>query len=87
MELNQLQILQNCAAWIVPNSSFDTPIIEKLCWKIIEELISTKSKIMVFKSIHEMAPQYMCNMFTKNSELAYRTLCTPQLIQGCQRKL
>ena len=40
-------------------SSCDTPgrpLIKGLGWKTIEELISYESKIMVFKSLNELAP-------------------------------
>ena len=62
-EINQLQKLQNRAARIVTNSSFNTPsrpLIEVLGWKTIEQLISIESKTMVFKSLNELAPQYLC---------------------------
>ena len=52
-EINQLQKLQNRAARIVTNSSFDTPsrpLIERLGWGTIQQLISNESKTMVFKS-------------------------------------
>ena len=68
-EINQLQKLQNRAARIVTGSSFDAPgrpLIKKLGWKTIEELIASESNIMVFKSLHELAPPYMCNLFYKN---------------------
>ena len=42
-ELNQLQKLQNRAARIITNSSFDTPsrpLIDQLGWKTIEELVA-----------------------------------------------
>ena len=71
-EINQLQKLQNRAARIVTGSSFDTPgqpLIKRLGWKTIDELIASESNIMVFKSLHELAPQYMCNLFTKTSQL------------------
>ena len=29
---------------------------------------------MVYKSLHELAPQYMCNLFTRVSQLASRCL-------------
>ena len=76
-EINQLQKLQNRAARIITNSSFDTPgrpLIEELGWKTIEELIGDESKTMVFKSLRELAPQYLCNLFTKNSECSPRSL-------------
>ena len=37
----------------------------RLGWKKIEELIARESKLMVFKSIHGLAPQYMDDFFTK----------------------
>ena len=76
-EINQLQKLQNRAARIVTNSSFNTPsrpLIEVLGWKTIEQLISIESKTMVFKSLNELAPQYLCGLFTKNSQCSTRTL-------------
>ena len=76
-EINQLQKLQNRAARIITNSSFDTPgrpLIEELGWKTIEELIGDESKTMVFKSLKELAPRYLCNLFIKNSECSSRSL-------------
>ena len=76
-EINQLQKLQNRAARIVTGSSFDTPgqpLIKRLGWKTIDELIASESNILVFKSLHELAPQYMCNLFTKTSQLTSRNL-------------
>ena len=70
-ELTQLQKLQNRAARIITNSSFDTPsrpLIDKLGWKTIEELVASESKTMVFKSLHELAPQYLCDLFSRNSQ-------------------
>ena len=69
-DTNQLQKLQNRAARIITNSSFDTPsrpLIAELGWQTIEELIDNEFKIMVFKSLNDLAPQYLCNLFTKNS--------------------
>ena len=68
-ELNQLQKLQNRAARIITNSSFDTPsrpLIDQLGWKTIEQLIACESKTVVFKSLHELA--YLCDLFTRNSK-------------------
>ena len=76
-EINRLQKLQNRAARIITNSSFDTPsrpLIEGSGWKTIEELIGYESKIMVFKSLNELAPRYLCNLFTKNSQCSSRNL-------------
>ena len=70
-ELNKLQKLQNVAARIITNSSFDTPsrpLIDQLGWKTIEQLIASEFKTMVFKSLYELAPQYLCDLFTRNSK-------------------
>ena len=43
-----------------------------LGWKTIEELIGNESKTMVFKSLNDLVPQYLCNLFTKNSACSFR---------------
>ena len=76
-EINQSQKLQNRAARIVTGSSFDAPcqpLIKVLGWKTIDQLITSETNIMVFKSLHELAPQYMCNLFTRASQLTSRYL-------------
>ena len=76
-DINQLQKLQNCAARITTNSSFDTPsrpLITELGWKTIDELIDNETKAMVFKSLSDLAPQYLCNLFTKISACSSRSL-------------
>ena len=76
-EINQLQKLQNRAARIVTNSSFDaqsSPLIENLGWKTIQELIQNESQTMVFKSLHGLAPQSLCNLFTKSSQCSSYSL-------------
>ena len=70
-EINRLQKLQNRAARIVTNSSFDTSsnqLIEKLGWKTINELTDIESKTIVFKSLNELAPPYLRSLFRKNSQ-------------------
>ena len=64
--LESLQI----AALIPPSR----PLIEELGWNTIEQLISNESKTMVFKSLNELAPQYLCGLFAKNSQCSARTL-------------
>ena len=52
-EINWLQKLQNRAARIVTNSSFDTPsnkLIEKLGWETINELIDISPKQLSLKA-------------------------------------
>ena len=76
-DIDQLQKLQNRAARIVTNSSFDAPsrpLIESLGWKTVREFIDQDSRLMVYKSINGLAPQYMSNLFTRNSTLSSRNL-------------
>ena len=75
-QINRLQKLQNRAARIVANSSFDTPsnlLIGTLGWKTINELIDTETKTMIFKSLNELAPPYLRSLLMKNSQItSYR---------------
>ena len=69
-DINQLQKLQNSAARIITNSSFDAqgrPLIEGMRWKTIDELITSESKTLIFKSLSLLAPQYLCDLFIGNS--------------------
>ena len=66
--LLQLQKLQNRAARILTDSAFDAPsnpITRKLGWMAISDLISFESKQLVFESLNNQAPQYICFLFQK----------------------
>ena len=83
-EINQLQKLQKRSARIVTNSSYDTncrPLIERLGWKTIQELTQNESETMVFKSLNGLAPPYLRNHFTKNSE------CCPHSLHNTTKEL
>ena len=70
-KITKLQKLQNLAARVIKNSSFDAPsrpLIQELGWKTIEEIINCETKTMVYKSLHELAPEYLCSLFTRNSQ-------------------
>ena len=76
-DINQLQKLQNRAARIITNSSFDSPsrpLIVGLGWKTVRELVDEESKSMVYKSLNGLAPQYMRNLFIRNSACNSRCL-------------
>ena len=73
----ELQKLENRAARILTNSTFDapsSPIIKKLGWVRIADLISFESNQLVFKSLNNQAPQYICNPFQRNSDCSSREL-------------
>ena len=71
-EINQLHKLQNRAARIITNSSLDAPgrpIVEGLGWKTVDELVTGESKTIVFKSLNELAPQYLCGTSSPRNAL------------------
>ena len=75
--LGKLQTLQNRAARIVTDSSYRasaSPIIEKLGWLKVNDLIETETLNMVYKSINQLAPKYLNSMFIKLSEFRNRQL-------------
>ena len=72
-DINQLQKLQNRAARIITNSSFDTPsrpLIAELGWQTIEELTESESKTKVFKALNDLAPQYLCITSSRKTQHA-----------------
>ena len=73
MEITQLQKLQNLAARVITNSSFDAPsrpLIQRLGWKTIRELINDETKAMVFQPLHELALGYLSCLFICKSQFA-----------------
>ena len=42
--------------------------------KDVEELAAGESKTMVFKYLNELAPQYLCELFTRNSSCSSYSL-------------
>ena len=78
MAINHQQILQNRAARIIINSNFDGPgtrLIRELEWKTIEELKGYETKTMVFKNLHKLAPEYLCNLSNRTlSKLTFTFL-------------
>ena len=73
----QLQRLQNRAACIVTNSHFDAPskpLIQSLGWKTIEQLINRQVNLTFFKCLNSIAPNYLCDILTKNTVNATRSL-------------
>ena len=62
--------LQNHAARITTGSRHDATSnshIKQLCWRTIEEMIEHESQVMAFKSVNGLAPQYLHELFIRNS--------------------
>ena len=75
--LLELHKLQNKAARILTNSTSDaqsSPIIKNLWCMKIADLISFESNQLIFKSLSNQAPQYICNLFQRNSDCSSRDL-------------
>ena len=65
-----LQKLQNRAARIVTNSSYDAPadaLIQRLNWPDIAEIIKRETATIVYKSLNGLVPTYLSDIFLKNS--------------------
>ena len=75
--INELQKLQNRSARIVTNSRYDAsakPIIKKLGWHTVSEIIQMETLSMVYKSINDLAPTYLTEMFSRLSDTCKREL-------------
>ena len=59
------------------NSQFDAPskpLIQSLGWKTTQELINGQVNLTVYKCLNSIAPKYLCDIFTKNTVNATRSL-------------
>ena len=71
------QILQNRAARIVTISAYDAhslPMSKVLGWLTVKKLIRFGTATTVFKSVNQLCPHYMGQMFHRQRELAIKTL-------------
>ena len=76
-KINVLQKIQNRAARIVTNSSYDAsaaPLIQNLGWPTINNLIRKETATLTYKSLNSLAPVYMRKLFTKYSDDRERSL-------------
>ena len=75
--VSKLKKLQNRAARIVTDSSYKTsafPILEKLGWLTVNDLIETETLKMVFKSKNQLALENLNSIFVKVFEFRNRQL-------------
>ena len=69
--LVKLQKLQNRAARIITNSSYDAPaeaLITELKWPTVRDMIRSETATTVYKSVNSLAPDYLSHLFVRNSE-------------------
>ena len=76
-KLLTLQKLQNRAARIVTKSKFDTPameLIHNLNWPTVSDIIRSETATSMYKSLNGLVPEYLSNLFVKNSTRNVREL-------------
>ena len=69
--LVKLQKLQNRAARIITNSSYDAPaeaLITELKWPTVRDMIRSETATTVYESVNSLAPDYLSHLFVRNSE-------------------
>ena len=74
---DKLQKLQNRAARVLKFSSYDTsadPLIRQLGWNKLDNQRKFHKAVMVHKSLHGLAPDYLCSMFTDRSSITSYSL-------------
>ena len=70
IQIETLQKLQNRAARIVTNSSYDVSaasLIKRLKWPTISDIIQNETATIMYKSTNGLAPEYLSKLFIKNS--------------------
>ena len=75
--LKILQKLQKRAARMCTCSPFDTPaapLLQRLGWQSIESLINRENSTMVYKSLNNLTPEILGNLFSKLSDAHTRVL-------------
>ena len=70
--INKLQLVQNFACRIVTNSKkFDhiSPKLQELNWLPVKEHLHFRDTVLMYKCINNLAPPYLCNKFSKRSNI------------------
>ena len=73
--LQRLQKLQNRAARIVSESPYDAhsePLIKELGWFTIKQMIHTETVKIVYKALHNEAPECLKELFHRLSDIQNR---------------
>ena len=75
--INRLQKLQNRAVRMINNSAFDTPakpLLANLGLRLISELNENELKLITYKSLNDLAPNYLRQLLIRNSQQSCRAL-------------
>ena len=76
--LHKIQRLQNIAARTVTGNydfvtTICTELVRRLRWMCVTQMRDYFMSILMYKSIHGMAPAYLCNEISLHSEIAETT--------------
>ena len=73
--MESLQTLQNRAARIVTGSPYDAPSVplrKELGWLSIKEMIVNKTSTIMYKTLNDLAPLSLSNLFVRLSDFHTR---------------
>ena len=82
--VNKLQLVQNFACRIVTNSKkFDhiSPKLRELNWLPVKEHLLFRDTVLMYKCINNLAPPYLCNKFSKRSNVHECNTHNQELLQ------
>ena len=88
--INRLQRIQNSSPRIVTNTrKYDhiTPILQNLQWLTVRQHIHFKMLLIIYQSINDMAPEYLCELVSiRKSSRKLKILlqlpgCSPHLVE------
>ena len=69
--MNRLKKLQNRAVRLITNSAFDapaSPLLTDLGLRSVRELCEHETKLLTFKSLYDLAPNYLRKLLIRNSQ-------------------
>jgi len=75
-DIDKLTKFQKRAARTILNAEFNAPtepLLKKLNWMTIKSRVEYKKAVLVFKSLHGLAPGYCRNLFSHVSDISKRT--------------
>ena len=75
--MNTMQKLQDRAARLVMGSPFDSsaaPLLQRLGWLSVDRPVHMETSTMVYKSLNGLAPDNLCQIFSRLSDVHNRLL-------------
>jgi len=71
------RLVQNAAAWLVTGASrrdHITPVLRQLNWLPVKQRIDFKFALLVYKSLHGLAPSYLLDDYQLITDVGHRHL-------------